>query len=286
MGGGGWWWIYPEVIEKTEHGWTDSGTEEFVMDLVEAAKRTGKVDLNRIYVTGHSMGGFGTWTLGAHHADVFAGGAAYAGAPSPIWKKGTTDVVEAIDDGVLPNWFALRLHVYQSLDDKNVPPMANVFATKALADLKAKFGGGWDFRYDQVDGRGHAAPQEGYLPSLQWVTEVARDPRPKRFLWQPVLGWKRHFYWLYWDAAEASALVEAKALDGNVLDLTVHQGTPDLSGMSVLVGPPLVDLSKEVVVRVNGEEKFRGLVPRTLSTLLLTLPRNDPHLLFDARVDL
>src|SRR5688572_19478376 len=84
MGGGGWCWLYPEVLQKTEHGWTDSGTEEFVMALIDAAKRSGKVDPDRIYITGHSMGGYGTWTLGAHHADVFGGAAAYAGAPSPI----------------------------------------------------------------------------------------------------------------------------------------------------------------------------------------------------------
>ena len=113
-----------------------------------------------------------------------------------------------------------------------------------------------------------------------------RDARPRRFLWQPSLPWKRHFHWLYADAAELGSLIEAKAVDGNAIELHVHQGTPDLTGTSVLLGPPLVDLEKEVVVRVQGKEVFRGIVPRTLSTLLLTLPRNDPHLLFDARVDL
>jgi pimeloyl-ACP methyl ester carboxylesterase len=286
MGGGGWWWIFPEVLEKTEHGWTDSGTEEFVMDLIEAAKRTARVDPNRIYITGHSMGGYGTWTLGAHHADVFAGGAAFAGAPSPIWRKGTTDQVEAISDGILPNWFALRLHVYQSLDDKNVPPAANIFATNRLKELQKEYGGGWDFRYEQVDGRAHAPPAEGYLPDLNWVAEAVRNARPKRFLWQPSLPWVRQFYWLYWDRPEEGALLEVKAVEGNAVEILVHQGANDLSGLSVLLGPPLVDLAKEVVVRVDGKERFRGVVPRTISTLLMTLPRNDPDLLFDARVDL
>jgi hypothetical protein len=121
---------------------------------------------------------------------------------------------------------------------------------------------------------------------LKWIAEHARNPRPKAFLWQPVLPWKRQMYWLYWDQPEDRALVQAKALDGNVIDLVTHEGSHDLSGVSVLLGDPLVDLSKEVVVRVDGKEKFRGIVPRTLSTLLLTLPRNDPGLLFDARVDL
>ena len=34
---------------------------------------------------------------------------------------------------------------------------------------------------------------------------------------------------------------------------------------------------------VNGKERFRGMVPRTFSTLMLTLPRLDEHLLFDGR---
>ena len=52
-----WLAIYPEVLKKTARGWTDSGTEEFVMDLVECARRTWKIDPNRVYFAGHSMGG-------------------------------------------------------------------------------------------------------------------------------------------------------------------------------------------------------------------------------------
>ena len=78
----------------------------------------------------------------------------------------------------------------------------------------------------------------------------------------------------------AASLVAALVIAGAL------EGSGDVTGLSVLLGQPLVDLSKEVVVRVNGKERFRGVVPRTLSTLLLTLPRNDAGLLFDARVDL
>ena len=59
-----------------------------------------------------------------------------------------------------------------------------------------------------------------------------------------------------------------------------------MSGLSILLGEPLVDLDDEVVILVNGEERFKGPVERTFSTLLLTIPRYDEHLLFDARVDL
>ena len=73
----------PEVLEKSEHGWTDPvETEKFVLDLIEALVRTEKLDRNRVLLTGHSMGGYGTWTIGAVHADLFAGLAAFAGAPT------------------------------------------------------------------------------------------------------------------------------------------------------------------------------------------------------------
>jgi predicted esterase len=287
MGGGGFGWIYPQVLQATEHGWTDAGTEEFVMELIEAAKRTWKIDPNHIYLTGHSMGGYGTWTLGSRHADVFGGLAAYAGAPSCIGKPGgAKEEYIAVSPGVLPNLYNIPLHFYQSGDDTNVYPQANDLAHRALQDIKKQFPDGFNFRYDRVEGRAHAAPEEGYLPSQKWVASHARVPRPRRFLWQPVLSWKRHFYWAYWARAELEATLEFRAGTDNVIEIETHAGSGDVSGLSILLGAPLVDLGKPVTIKVNGEQRFQGLVAPTFSTLLLTLPRNDDDLLFDARVDL
>ena len=286
MGGGGWWWIYPEVLEKTERGWTTSGTEEFVVALIEAAKRTGKVDPDRIYIAGHSMGGFGSWHIGAHHADLFAGIGAYAGAPVPIWDNDTDRNVIGVQPGVLPNLFGLRVHVYQSLDDPRVPPRENQGAIRFLDALRGTFGGGFEVRYDEVDGRGHGAPQEGYLPSLRWLTEKKREARPARFVWEPVLPWKRQFYWVHWERPEPEARIEVRALGDNTCDITVHAGTEDLTGLSVLLGPPHFDLERDVVIRVNGEERIRGRARLLLSTLLMTLPNYDDPLLYAARLDL
>jgi pimeloyl-ACP methyl ester carboxylesterase len=285
MGGLSSRWIFPEVLEKTEHGWTTSGTEEFIVELIRAAKRSGKVDPDQIYITGHSMGGFGTWTLGAHHCDVFAGAAAYAGAPTPLWKPGGKTEVIGIKAGVLPSYFQLPLFFFQSLDDLNVPPAPNVFANKALLELKAEYPDGFNFRYEQVDDRGHAAPAAGYKPSQKWIMSHQRVARPERFLWQPVLKWKRHMYWLYWRKPIMECIVDARRLAANHLKIEIDTGeTPD--GMSVFLGEPLVDPAKPVKIEVNGELVFEGQAEARLSTLFLTLPRHDPKLLFATRVDL
>lgn len=284
MGGGGWVWIFPEVLEKTEHGWVDSGSEEFVLELVLAARRTFGIDPDKVYLTGHSMGGHGTWTLAAHHPDIFAGGAAYAGAPTPYFRSPSDHTVVGIQDGILPNLYTQTFFFFQSGDDPQVPAAVNDFAARELAAWKQRYPDGYRYRYDRVEGRGHAEPAEGYLPTQQWVAEQVRDARPKRFLWQPTLSWKKHYYWLYWQRPVLGSFLEVKA-ENNRIEVDLREGGDDPGDLTLFVGPPLVDLAEEIVVVVQGKERFRGLAERRLSTLLWTLPWNDADRLFDARID-
>ena len=276
--------IFPEVLVKTERGWTDSGTEEFVLELIKAAKRTWPIDPDRIYLVGHSMGGFGSWTIGAHHVDLFAGLGPYAGAPVPITVDGgPRSEVIGIQDGVIPNLRNVALHVYQSLDDPQVPPEPNIFANKTVLEWKKEYGGYTRYKYVEVDGRGHGAPPGGHIEGFQWLYQYKRDPRPKHVLWQPVLSYKRMLYWLYWPKPWPGSLVEAKIEKPNEIDLDL--GGADLSGFTVLLDDELVDLSEEVVIREGGTEVFRGTVPYTLSTMLLTAGyKYDARNIYPARV--
>ena len=46
--------------------------EQDVMDVLAEVERDYKIDSNRIYLMGHSMGGYGTWSVAMAHPDVFA----------------------------------------------------------------------------------------------------------------------------------------------------------------------------------------------------------------------
>ena len=276
-----WLAIYPEVLEKTEHGWTDSGTEEFVMDLVERARRTWKIDPNLVFFGGHSMGGYGTWTLGSRHADVVAGLAPAAGAPSPI--LGADGLANDIERGVIPNLRNVPIVIYQSDDDPKVPPDANRAAAKKLAEAKERWGG-FDYEYWEVPGRGHGFPPGGPEAHLEKIAEGVRNPYPDKVVWEPTLGWKRQFYWLWWDFPKTSALIEA-TLDREKNEVRVECSV-DAQGLHVLLGPEIVDMSQEVAVYLNSEEVFRGVPVRRLSTLLLTGVRGDLGLMYEARIPL
>lgn len=274
-----WLAIYPEVLEKTEHGWTDAGTEEFVIDLVEAARRTWGIDPDRVVFGGHSMGGYGSWTLGAHHADMVAAIVPSAGAPTPLFGQG--GAVVGIIDGIIPSLRNVAIVAYQSDDDPQVPPAANRAAAKAIEEARAKWGG-YDFEYWEVSGRGHDEPPGGPRAHMEKVKDKLRAPHAQRVVWQPALDWKRQFYWLWWEQPLRGAIVDAELLPAaNTVRITLDRPA---AGLHVLLDERLLDVTREVVVELNGKERFRGVPEARLSTLLLTGVRGDPRLSFACRV--
>jgi dienelactone hydrolase len=276
-----WVAIFPEVLEKTERGWTDAGTEEWILELVERGRRTFGVDADRVYFAGHSMGGFGSWTLGAHHADRVAALAPAAGAPTPLIRPGS-DEITGIDWGVVPSLRNVPMCVYQSLDDPRVPPDANQAAVLEVERAKERWGGYEDFTYWEVDGRGHGYPPGGTQAHLERIEDFEREPRPAKLVWQPVLEWKHQFYWLRWRDIEPGVIVTAEFdAKANAFDVTMD--TPR-EGLELLVDGELVDFDREVVVRFAGEEVWRGVPEPRLEVLIETSAAGDPGRQYSAKI--
>lgn len=276
-----WLMIAPEVLEKTEHGWTDSGTEEWVLQLVEAALRTWKIDPDRVFFSGHSMGGYGTWTLGAHHADRVAALAASAGAPTPIFDAGG-EVVD-IAPGVIPNLRNVPFVIYQSDDDPNVPPGANRAGARLLGEARTRWGG-FPFEYWEVPNRQHDLAPGGMSALLDKIAKNVRDPVPTKIVWQPALLWNRQFYWLWWDRPNKAAIVEAEVdRENGEVRVTCNVAA---TGLEVLLDARLVDVTRPVRVLVNGTEVYASIPTADLGTVAKTALRGDPELVFARRVRL
>jgi predicted esterase len=80
--------------------------EQDVLDIVGVLSHSGQIDCNRIYIAGHSMGGWGTWWIGLCHPDLFAGICPMSGfAPAYLLANaGHFDpfIIHAADDDVVP----------------------------------------------------------------------------------------------------------------------------------------------------------------------------------------
>ena len=250
-----------------------------MLSLIESALRTWKIPPDRVFLAGHSMGGYGSWVLGAHHADRLAGVAPSAGAPTPVYNY-SNEIID-IQEGVIPNLRNLPMAVFQSDDDPRVPPDVNRYAVAAVEEARQKWGGYERFDYWEVTGLGHGGPPGGAVKLLERIAEERRDPVPDKLVWQPALEWKRRWYWLSWPQPELHSIVVAE-LDRESNAVRIESEAA-LTGMEVLLDDRVLDLKEEVQVFVNGELSWKGEVRPTLGSLILSAAYGDEDMLMEAR---
>jgi predicted peptidase len=118
-------------------GWREMDAE--VMAMVDATLRDFKGDPRRVYLTGLSYGGFGSWFFGAKYPQKFA-------AMAPVVGFGYPDQAAAIAKGKLPVW------CYAGGRDPSVPPQYFFAAMNELEKL-----GGVENRFTIEADLGHFA---------------------------------------------------------------------------------------------------------------------------------
>ncbi|MFM8474452.1 MAG: prolyl oligopeptidase family serine peptidase [Planctomycetaceae bacterium] len=112
--------------------WTDS--LEPVMELVRQLQADYRIDPERLYVTGLSMGGFGTFELTTRYPDVFAAAAPICGGGDPTKAKSLS---------------ALPLWVFHGDADRVVPVGFSRSMVKAIEAAGGKP------KYTEYPGVGH-----------------------------------------------------------------------------------------------------------------------------------
>ncbi|HEX5732476.1 MAG TPA: prolyl oligopeptidase family serine peptidase [Blastocatellia bacterium] len=73
--------------------------EQDVLDVIAEVKRAYNIDAARVYVTGHSMGGFGSWSIAMNHPELFAAIAPVAGGGNPMGMKKIAHIPQLVVHG-------------------------------------------------------------------------------------------------------------------------------------------------------------------------------------------
>ncbi len=135
--------VSPQCPEKA--WWTSE--VEILKALLDDIEAKYKVDTNRLYVTGLSMGGFGTWALAIDQPKRFA-------AIAPICGKGDASKVDVLKD--VPTW------VFHGAKDNLVP----LKESQAMVDALKAAGGNPKFTiYPEA---GHDSWTETYDSAEFW----------------------------------------------------------------------------------------------------------------------
>jgi predicted peptidase len=142
--------VIPQSEKRTWGAASDDGKR--ALAILDAVMKEYKTDAKRQYLTGLSMGGFGTWSIAAAHPDRFA-------AIAPICGGGNVKDAEKIK--AIPTW------VFHGDADASV----KVERSREMVDALKKAGG--KPKYDEYPGVGHNSWDKAYGTDelYKWMLE-------------------------------------------------------------------------------------------------------------------
>lgn len=127
---------------------------ESIVEFIGQIINKFNVDLSKVYLTGLSMGGYGTWYTAMARPDLFAAIAPVCGG-GMAWNAGSL---------IMPVW------VFHGSEDETVSPAQSDEMVAAIE----KSGG--DVTYSRIDGVGHAVQEYAYTEELlNWLLDKRKN---------------------------------------------------------------------------------------------------------------
>jgi predicted peptidase len=124
--------------------------QQLALEVLDKVCKQYSIDVNRMYITGLSMGGYGTWDVITHFPTKFAAAAPVCGGGDPANVKG-------IVDAKLPLW------VWHGAADPTVPVKNSRDMVKALRDA------GLEVKFTETPGQGHNEWDVTYTTDEFWA---------------------------------------------------------------------------------------------------------------------
>ncbi|MGL5318066.1 MAG: hypothetical protein ACRC9Q_05165 [Bacteroidales bacterium] len=240
------------------------------------------INPNKIYFFGISEGGYGSQRLASFYADYLAGAGPMAGGEPLINApaENYSNIAFSFLTGDQDHMFERHLLTQETKNE--------------LERMQAKHPDYYNHRIELIPGKGHSID---YSPTTPWLKQFTRNPYPKYIHWEnfPMDGLYRDaFYNLVVNersnANEDTRTTYEMSIEGNVIDMHVdlvsykgikfseRWGFPvryeksyemaKTGKFTIYLNEKLVDLKKEIVVRVNGKEAFRGKLKPELSHMI------------------
>lgn len=251
--------------------WQDWGRLD-ALEVLDLVKKSFPIDTNRVYLTGHSMGGHGTWHIALAHSDLFAAAAPEAGWTTfqlyiPWFLQKSYMFAEpeqlAIRDMSLREDFApnfvenaknLPLFIEQGGSDNSVPPVHARLFVSLLEQL------GYPYQYKEIPGKPHWYEVDTLSHTLcvddpdimSFFKEKKKDPYPHQVIFKTTdLGQSYKSYWVEIEEQEKpffESRMEAK-VTGSQIEINaknIRQFNLSLSGGLIPLG--------EIAFVINGEK--------------------------------
>jgi hypothetical protein len=260
-------YVAPRAPTNTWNLWHEPHIDSLFDRLIEDYVALRGVNPNRVYLLGYSAGGDGVYQVAPRMADRFAAAAMMAGHPNDASPLGLRNLPFALFVGEKDGGYG-RNAVAREWRDK-------------LDRLEREDRGGYPHLVRIVAGKGHWMDSED-ATALPWMAARARDPWPKRVVWEQGHRIGRRFYWLGLPERASGAAGEVMPARGalvraEVAGQQITLATRDYTRLVLRLSDALLDLDRPVTVVANGRKVFSGRVTRTVAALAASLEeRADP----------
>ena len=223
---------------------------EAVLTVLRDACRRFSVDTDRVFLSGHGIGGDAAWDFAQSHPDLWAGVIPFVASA----KKYVPHYWE--NAGFVPLYF-----VAGELDGHKMAGNAKVFDQY----MRKRF----DTTVVEFLGRGQEPFHDEILALFDWMKRHRRGNMPKVFACNTMRPWDNFFWWVEgygfpgtvqpvsWPQRGARpTLVEGKVLKANRLAArTASEQT------TFWLSPDIVDFAKPIRITLNGKKVTRANQP-------------------------
>lgn len=268
--------------------WFTRRAEDLVLATIHSVQRRYHIDPDRVFLTGMSNGGIGTWLIGMHQAPTFAGLAPMAGG---------------LDNVLLPflaNLQSTPVYMIHGAKDQVMP----VDLSRTISRELTKLGYPHVYREHQREhpmAGGHYFPREELPALVAWFNAQRRNPFPATIRLVREASHFQAFGWVRIDATDEIAafsedlinkrdeLIKRKQyakLEASIAAPNrIEVETKRVQRYSLFLNEHLVDSTKPITVLTNGQVTFEGLVaPKVEILLRQARQRQDQRQLFPIHV--
>ncbi len=291
--------------ESSNARWCVRDADEYLADVIAECKNRFNIDADRVFLIGHSMGGYGAFHHAQRQPDRFAAVVAAAGswnlAYLPAIRGTKLCVIQAVNDAQLKvRWHFTDIEYGRQTE-------------------KLLSGNGLDHTYLEHDG-GHpiSFSREDVAKFFRSAESLRRDPYYSHVALASPVGFHanycfpvKHNRWLTldestdgtieydrlltngskdfdeWKLRHETSRLEGSAIDAeNHGDNTIVVKTQNVKRFTVWLHPKMVDIAKPVTVMVNGKTRFEGKVKPSLVTALESYERRaDWGLIYPVKIE-
>jgi predicted peptidase len=159
------WWVKKLAMQSDYRATKEAAPAlELALELCNHLVKAKQADPNRLYITGLSLGGFGTW-------DAIQRDPAYFAAAVPICGGGDPSYARALK--AIPIW------AFHGREDKNVHPDCSRRMVRAIKDV------GGTITYTEYEHGAHAIWDTAYSERalLPWLLKQTRVKKPWWKFW-------------------------------------------------------------------------------------------------------